>query len=90
MSTADCPQCAELRARYLDPTRPNPGAPLYLWAIHCLDDHGARAVPRPDCAECVRFDCGPVGVRHDIWGAWAATHYMTCLLASSVRLAPAS
>lgn len=85
-----CLRCAELRARFTNPTTPNPGTFLYGWAKHRIDDHGDSATPRLDCPECTRFAGEPVAVRADIWELWAQTHFMKCHLVSTARLRPAS
>jgi hypothetical protein len=77
----DCARCQDLQARFADPASPNPGAYLYRWAVHRLDEHGATGRPRPGCQECARFAAGPDGVREAIWQRWAQVHYMKCRLA---------
>lgn len=79
--SAGCARCAELSARFRDPATPNPGAYLYSWAGHHLDDHGSAPAPRPDCRECERFAAGPSAVTPALWDRWARTHYMVCRLA---------
>lgn len=81
IETGGCARCADLEARFLDPATPNPGAFLYGWAAHLLDDHGSCPKPRPGCAECDRFAAGPVAVDGTLWQRWARTHYMVCALA---------
>ena len=76
-----CARCAELRVRFTDPAVPNPGAYLYRWAVHHLDDHGSSPQPRSGCEECERFASGGEGVREAIWLRWAQVHYMKCRLA---------
>lgn len=76
-----CARCAALESRFLDPATPNPGAFLYAWAAHHLDEHAADPGPRPGCPECARFAAGPDGVDPRVWERWALTHYMVCFLA---------
>lgn len=76
-----CARCAELESRFRDPATPNPGAFLYAWAAHRLDDHGSTPRPRPDCADCRKFAAGPGATREDVWTRWARSHYMACELA---------
>jgi hypothetical protein len=76
-----CARCGELEARFRDPATPNPGAFLYGWATHHLDDHGTEPKPREDCPECRRFTVNAVGVQARVWERWAQTHFMACALA---------
>lgn len=82
-ATADreCARCAALESRFRDPATPNPGAFLYAWAAHHLDDHAAAPAPRPGCPECARFAGRPDGVAADLWARWARMHFMACSLA---------
>ncbi|WP_405578356.1 hypothetical protein [Streptomyces sp. NBC_01190] len=77
----ECLRCAELEARFKDPVTPNPGAFLYGWATHQLDDHGARPGPRAGCAECARYAADGGAIQPRVWLRWARTHYMSCALA---------
>jgi hypothetical protein len=76
-----CARCAALESRFRDPATPNPGAFLYAWAAHHLDDHGAVPAPRPGCEECARFAGPPVAVDPTVWARWARVHFMVCFLA---------
>lgn len=76
-----CSRCRELHARFTDPATPNPGAALYGWATHHLDDHNTHAQPRPDCPECDHYQTPPHGVTAALWERWAHIHYMKCWLA---------
>lgn len=80
--TDACARCAELEARFKDPATPNPGAFLYGWATHHLDDHGTQPEANRECPECLRFSTQPWGIRADLWARWAQTHFMKCQLAS--------
>ncbi|SDM69316.1 hypothetical protein [Actinacidiphila guanduensis] len=80
-----CVRCRDLRARFRDPATPSPGALLYAWATHHLDDHKTVPSPRPDCTECDRFATGEASVRADVWQRWAQVHYMKCQLAPDWR-----
>lgn len=77
----ECERCAELEARFKDPATPNPGAFLYGWATHHLDDHGTRAEPREGCPECAKFAEQNGAVHPKVWDRWAQTHFMICRLA---------
>lgn len=77
----ECGRCGDLEARFKDPATPNPGAYLYRWATHHLDDHGTVPGPREGCAECERYGVASGRVRADVWARWRDTHYMTCVLA---------
>jgi hypothetical protein len=76
----DCVRCAELEAGFRDPSTVNPGAYLYGWATHHLDDHAAKPEPLPDCPECRKFAAGPGAIHSRVWERWALTHYMQCQL----------
>ncbi|WP_037913245.1 hypothetical protein [Actinacidiphila yeochonensis] len=76
-----CIECRRMHRRFTDPRTPNPGAVLYGWATHHLDDHATVPEPRPGCPECDRFQSPPRGVRDTLWRRWARTHYMKCALA---------
>lgn len=80
-SVHGCPHCRVLQARFADPATPNPGAALYGWAVHHLDDHGTRPEPRPGCPECEHYQGPSRGVSAALWERWARIHYMKCLLA---------
>jgi len=70
-----------LEARFKDPATPNPGAFLYGWATHHLDDHGTVPEPREGCEQCATF-AGENGTVHPkVWDRWARTHFMSCRLA---------
>ncbi|MEC3997747.1 hypothetical protein VSR01_31355 [Actinacidiphila sp. DG2A-62] len=81
VESRQCARCGELEARFLDPETPNPGAFLYRWATHHLDDHGTRPGPREGCAECDTYAENAVGVHSVVWERWRQTHYMQCALA---------
>jgi hypothetical protein len=70
-----------LEARFNDPETPNPGAFLYRWATHHLDDHGAEPGPRQGCKECDKYAANTAGVHSRVWERWKLTHYMSCRLA---------
>lgn len=89
-TVVDCARCAGLEAGFTDPGTPNPGAYLYGWATHHLDDHDAKPEPRPGCDECARFASGPDGVRASVWERWALTHYMKCQLAPGWQPGPSA
>lgn len=88
MENRQCARCGELEARFRDPDTPNPGAFLYRWATHHLDDHDPRPVPREGCAECAQFTGNGAGVRSDVWGRWRLVHYTQCALAPEWKPAP--
>ncbi|WP_329129611.1 hypothetical protein OG552_03935 [Streptomyces sp. NBC_01476] len=77
----ECGRCAELEARFRDPATPNPGAFLYGWATHHLDDHGADPKPRAGCEQCAKYAGSSGAVHTKVWQRWALTHYMSCALA---------
>ncbi|MFC4031179.1 hypothetical protein ACFO3J_06795 [Streptomyces polygonati] len=77
----ECARCAELAARFKDPATPNPGAFLYGWARHHLDDHGTVPAPREGCAECAKYSGRAGAVHARVWQRWALTHFMSCALA---------
>ncbi|WP_328911693.1 MULTISPECIES: hypothetical protein [unclassified Streptomyces] len=77
----ECGRCAELENRFRDPATPNPGASLYVWATHHLNDHGTVPEPRPGCPECARYSANPGAVHARVWERWARAHFMSCRLA---------
>ena len=81
MAAPQCARCGELESRFRDPETPNPGAFLYVWATHHLDDHGTRPQPREGCPECERFSENAGGIHARVWERWAQTHFMSCNLA---------
>ena len=80
-----CPRCRDLRRRYLDQATPNPGACLYWWALHRLDDHHDTAGPQPGCQECKRWAGGPGLIHRELWARWARTHFLRCGLVCEIE-----
>lgn len=80
-----CPRCRDLRQHYLDPATPNPGAYLYWWALHRLDDHFDTAGPQPGCRDCTQWAGEPAAILPTLWDRWARTHFLRCGLAADVR-----
>jgi hypothetical protein len=81
VESQQCARCGELEDRFKDPETPNPGAFLYRWATHHLDDHGTEPGPREGCAECEKYAVNSGGVHSRVWERWRLTHFMSCELA---------
>ncbi|MFH9731831.1 hypothetical protein [Streptomyces sp. NPDC017260] len=69
-----CRTCVQLAARGRDNDQPDAGRALARLIDHCIDVHGATAIPRADCDGChehrLKENYGA------LWVYWARVHYL--------------